>query len=66
MGEKRNTTACAFDLKNPHISAQDIHEWICTQMKLDENEVKMVQINRSKRHVYISSMKKTHCKMYSI
>jgi hypothetical protein len=53
MGERRNTIVCAFDLKSPRISAYDIHEWIYTQLKLEENEVTMVQIDGPKRHVYI-------------
>jgi len=53
MGERRNTIVCAFDLKSPRISAYDIHEWIYTQLKLQENEVTMVQIDRPKRHVHI-------------
>jgi hypothetical protein len=42
MGEGRNTIVCAFDLNSPRISAYDIHEWIYTQMRLEENEVTMV------------------------
>ena len=53
MGERRNTIVCAFDLKSPRILAYDIREWIYTQLKLEENEVTMVQIDGPKRHVYI-------------
>ena len=53
MGERRTMTVCALDFKSPRISAYDIHEWIYAQMRLDENEVTMVQIDRPKRHAYI-------------
>jgi hypothetical protein len=53
MGERRNTIICAFDLRRRLISAYNFHEWIYTQMRLDENEEIMVQIDGPKRHVYI-------------
>jgi len=53
MGERQNTTVCAFDLKSPRISVYEIHEWIYEQLKLEDNEVLMVQIDGSQRHVYI-------------
>ena len=53
MGERQNTTVCAFDLKSLRISAYEIHEWIYEQLKLEDNEDLMVQIDGSKRHVYI-------------
>jgi hypothetical protein len=53
MGERRNTIVCAFDLKSQRIQAYDIHEWIYTQLKIEENEVTMVQIDEPKRHAYI-------------
>ena len=39
---------CAFDLRSPLISADDIHEWIYTQMCLNDQEVTMVQIDGRK------------------
>ena len=53
MGERQNTIVCAFDMQSPRISAYDIHEWIYTQLKLADDEVFMVQIDGSQRHVYI-------------
>ena len=53
MGERQNTIVCAFDMKSPRISAYDIHEWIYAQLKLEDNEVLMVQIEGLQRHVYI-------------
>lgn len=45
MGERQNTTVCAFDLKSPRVSAYEIHEWIHEQLKLEDNEFLMVQID---------------------
>ena len=53
MGERRNTIRCAFDLESPRISAYEIHEWIYEQLKLEDNEVVMVQNDGSQRHVCI-------------
>jgi len=54
MGERQNTIECAFDLKSPRISAYEIHEWIYAQLRfLEDNEVLIVQIDGSQRHVYI-------------
>jgi ssRNA-specific RNase YbeY (16S rRNA maturation enzyme) len=53
MGERRNTIVCAFDHKSPRISAYNIHEWIYTQMRPEENEVTMAQIDGPKRQVNI-------------
>jgi hypothetical protein len=58
MGEQRNTIVCVFDLKSPRISACDIHEWIYAQMRPDENEINMVQIDETKIH-YVSRQQPT-------
>jgi len=54
MGERQHTIVCAFDLKNPSISAYKIHEWIYAQIALNDTEATMVQIDGPKRHVYIN------------
>jgi len=51
MGERQNKIVCVFDLKSTHISANEIHEWICAQMGLNDTE--MVQIDGPKRHLYM-------------
>jgi len=53
MCERQNTIVCTFDLKSPRISAYEIHEWIYAQLRLEDNEVLMVQIDSSQRPVYI-------------
>jgi len=44
---------CSFDPKSPRISALDIHEWIFEQLHVPENVVTMVQIDGTRRQVYI-------------
>jgi len=53
MGERQNTIVCVFDLNSPRISAYEIHEWIYVQLKLEDEEVLLVQIDGPQRHVYI-------------
>jgi hypothetical protein len=53
MSERKNTLVCCFYSRNPLISAYDIHECIHVTMRLREDEVAMVQIDGSKRRVYI-------------
>jgi hypothetical protein len=42
-----------FDPRSPRISAYDIHEWIHETMRLREEKVATVQIDGSKRQVYV-------------
>jgi len=42
-----------LDPKSPRISAIDIHEWVFEQLHLPENVVTMVQIDGTRRQVYI-------------
>jgi len=44
---------CFYDPKSPRISALDIHEWIFEQLHVPENVVTMVQIDETRRQVYI-------------
>ena len=53
MGERQNTIVCAFDMKSPRISAYKIHEWIYANLKLEDDDVLLVQIDGPQRHVYI-------------
>ena len=53
MSEQQNTAVCSFDPKSPRISVLDIHEWIFVQLHLPENVVTMVQIDGTRRQVYI-------------
>ena len=53
MGERQKTIVCAFDLKSPRTLAYDIQQWIYAQLRLEDNDVLMVQIDGPRRHVYI-------------
>jgi hypothetical protein len=53
MSERQNTMVCIFDMRSPRISAYQIHEWIFETLKLEENDLYMIQIDGPKRHVYI-------------
>jgi hypothetical protein len=53
MGERQNTLVCIFDPKSPRISAYNIHEWIFDSLRLEEDDLFMIQVDGPKRHVYI-------------
>jgi hypothetical protein len=53
VAERQNTAVCCFDPNSPHITAFDIHEWIHDVLKIPEHRVNMIQIDGTKRQVYI-------------
>ena len=53
MAERQQTIVCNFEPSSPKISAYDIHEWIFEQLHIPEQLVRMVQIDGTKRHVYV-------------
>jgi hypothetical protein len=53
MSERRNTLACCFDQNSPRMTAFDIHEWIHSQLKVTEHSVLTIQIDGTRRQVYI-------------
>jgi hypothetical protein len=59
MCERRNTIACSFDPVSPRITAFDIHEWIYTQSKIAEHSVSMIQIDGTRRQVFIKFTEQT-------
>lgn len=48
MTDWQNTTVCAFDITEHHI-----HEWTYESLKLPETDVRVIQIDDSRRRVYI-------------
>lgn len=44
---------CSVDPKSPRITAYHIHEWIHDNLRLDEDDVRMMQIDGHRRRVYI-------------
>ena len=53
ISDRQNTLVCVFEMNSPRISAYEIHEWIHENMKLQPTDVIMIQIDTSKRHVYL-------------
>ena len=52
MAERQKTTVCMFDLSSLRISTYEIHEWIYEQLHIPEQALKVIQTDRTKRHVY--------------
>src|SRR5215475_7564671 len=59
MPERRNTVVCTFDLVSPRMTASDVHDWIHEVLKLPENDVRMIQIDGTKRQVFIKLAEQT-------
>ena len=53
MSERRNTLVCCFEQNSPRMTAFDIHEWINEQLKVTEHSVLTIQIDGTRRQVYI-------------
>lgn len=53
MGERQNTIVCIFDMRSPRITAFNIYEWIHEQLRLQEDNIRMIQIDGPRRRVYI-------------
>jgi hypothetical protein len=53
MGERQNTIVCIFDTKSPRITAFNIHEWIYEQLRLQEDDILMIQVDGPRRRVYV-------------
>ena len=53
MSERRNSLACCFDPTSPRLTAFNIHEWIHSQLQVSEHSVLMIQIDGTRRQVFI-------------
>jgi hypothetical protein len=51
--DRQNTLVCEFELNSPHISGYDIQEWLHETTKLHHTDVRMIQIDVTKRQVYL-------------
>ena len=47
--ERQNTMFCIFDMNSPRINASNIHESIHAQLRLQEDDIPMIQINGPRR-----------------
>ena len=53
MEDRRNTIVCIFYLQSLRISAYQIHEWFHDELHLQEEDVRMIQIDWTQRQVYV-------------
>ena len=53
MGGRPNTLVCSFDPASPRINAWDIHEWIHEALQIPEQDVQLIQIDGTRRQVFI-------------
>ena len=53
MCERKNTMVCSFECYSPRITALEIHDWMHDKMEIPGQEVQMIQIDGTKRQVYI-------------
>jgi len=54
MAERNHTMVCIFDPTSPRISAYEIHEWIHDQLQVSEQSLTMIQIDGTKRNVFLN------------
>ena len=53
MSDRLATFVCIFDPRSPRISAYNIHEWIHDSLRLVEEDIQMIQVDGSRRRVFI-------------
>jgi len=53
MSDRQNTIVCAFHQPSTRITAFHIHEWIHETLRLDEDEISMIQIDGPRRRDFI-------------
>ena len=53
MTDRQNTLVRAFDQRSPRITAYNINEWIHEKLRLEEDEISMIQIDGPRRRVFI-------------
>jgi hypothetical protein len=58
MSERQHTIVCSFDTRNPRIYAYQIHEWLHDMLHLPEDGIRIIQIDGTRRKVYVKFMNK--------
>jgi hypothetical protein len=53
MEERKDAMVCTFTKESPRVSALDIYEWIHNKLQLQEQDVRLIQIDGIRRQVYI-------------
>jgi hypothetical protein len=53
MCDRKNTLVCSFDPASSRLTAFEIHEWIYDQLQVTVQFVLMIQIDGTRRQVFI-------------
>jgi len=53
MSDRLNTIVCGFDPRSPRINAFHIHEWIYENLHIAEENIRMIQVDGPRKHIYI-------------
>jgi len=53
MAIRNNTVVFTFDPASPRITAHDIHEWLHETIRIQEQKVRMIQIDGIKKQVFV-------------
>jgi hypothetical protein len=52
MGERMNTAVFAFNIKSQQNTAFEIHKWVYSDFKLNEQDIIVIQIHAIRRQMY--------------
>ena len=58
MAERLNTVVCTFDPASPRLTAYDNHEWLHAELRNQESQVSMIQIDGIRRQAFIKMVDK--------
>ena len=54
ISDGQNTIVRSFDPRSPRINVFRIHEWIYESLHLDEENIRTIEIDGPRRHVFIT------------
>jgi hypothetical protein len=54
--DRKNTIVCSFDPASPRLNAFEFNEWIYGQLQIPGHLVLMIQIDGTRRQVFITCM----------
>jgi hypothetical protein len=49
MADRQATVVCTFEPTSPRITAYDIHEWIYEELRIPEDQLRVIQIDVTKK-----------------